>query len=167
MAGAAILAARAAYRTGAGMVKVITAEENRQILQQGIPEALYGSCRQLSESMEWADVIAVGPGIGREEQALECLKKVVEKSRKPLVMDADALNLLAEENGKELAEKLRTQGAEGRIIILTPHVGELSRLLAKTIPECKKELPECGRELAERFHGVAVAKDARTIVCKE
>lgn len=82
-------------------------------------------------------------------------------------MDADALNLLAEENGKELAEKLRTQGAEGRIIILTPHVGELSRLLAKTIPECKKELPECGRELAERFHGVAVAKDARTIVCKE
>lgn len=94
-------------------------------------------------------------------------EKVVEKSRKPLVMDADALNLLAEENGKELAEKLRTQGAEGRIIILTPHVGELSRLLAKTIPECKKELPECGRELAERFHGVAVAKDARTIVCKE
>ena len=78
-----------------------------------------------------------------------------------------ALNLLAEENGKELAEKLGTQGAEGRIIILTPHVGELSRLLAKTIPECKKELPECGRELAERFHGVAVAKDARTIVCKE
>lgn len=167
MAGAAILAARAAYRTGAGMVKVITAEENRQILQQGIPEALYGSCRQLSESLEWADVIAVGPGIGREEQARECLKKVVEKSRKPLVLDADALNLLAEENGKALEEKLHTQGAEGRVIILTPHVGELSRLLAKTIPECKKELPECGRELAERFHGVAVAKDARTIVCKE
>ena len=167
MAGAAILAARAAYRTGAGMVKVITAEENRQILQQGIPEALYGSCRQLSESLEWADVIAVGPGIGREEQARECLKKVVEKSRKPLVLDADALNLLAEENGKALAEKLHTQGAEGRVIILTPHVGELSRLLAKTIPECKKELPECGRELAERFHGVAVAKDARTVVCKE
>lgn len=109
MAGAAILAARAAYRTGAGMVKVITAEENRQILQQGIPEALYGSCRQLSESLEWADVIAVGPGIGREEQARECLKKVVEKSRKPLVLDADALNLLAEENGKALAEKLHTR----------------------------------------------------------
>ena len=66
-----------------------------------------------------------------------------------------------------MAEKLRTQWAEGRFIILTPHVGELSRLLAMTIPECKKELPECGRELAERFHGVAVAKDARTIVCKE
>ncbi len=167
MAGAAILAARAAYRTGAGMVKVITAEENRQILQQGIPEALYGSCRQLSESLEWADVIAIGPGIGREEQALECLKKVVRKSRKPLVLDADALNLLAEENGKALAEELRVQGAEGRVIVLTPHVGELSRLLARTIAECKQDLPGCGRELAERFHGVAVAKDARTVVCRE
>ena len=167
MAGAAILAARAAYRTGAGMVKVITAEENRQILQQGIPEALYGSCRQLSESLEWADVIAIGPGIGKEEQALECLKKVVRKSRKPLVLDADALNLLAEENGKDLAEELRMQGAEGRVIILTPHVGELSRLLGRSIPECKQALPDCARVLAERFHGVAVAKDARTVVCKE
>lgn len=85
--------------------------------------------------------------IGREEQALECLKKVVEKSRKPLVMDADALNLLAEENGKELAEKLRTQGAEGRIIILTPHVGELSRLLAKTIPNARRSF----RSVAENW----------------
>ena len=49
------------------MVKVITAEENRQIIQQGIPEALYGSYRQLAESLDWADVIAIGPGIGREE----------------------------------------------------------------------------------------------------
>ena len=167
MAGAAILAARAAYRTGAGMVKVITAEENRQILQQGIPEALYGSCRQLAESLEWADVIAIGPGIGREEQALQCLKTVVEKSRKPLVLDADALNLLAEENGKLLAERLRAQGAEGRVVIMTPHVGELSRLLERTIPECKQDLPACARVLAEQFHGVAVAKDARTIACKE
>ena len=167
MAGAAILAARAAYRTGAGMVKVITAEENRQILQQGIPEALYGSCRQLAESLEWADVIAIGPGIGREELAVQCLKTVVEKSRKPLVLDADALNLLAEENGKILAEKLRTQGEEGRIILLTPHVGELSRLLQRSIPECKQELTACAGMLAERFHGVAVAKDARTVVCKE
>ena len=167
MAGAAILAARAAYRTGAGMVKVITAEENRQILQQGIPEALYGSCRQLAESLEWADVIAIGPGIGREEQALQCLKTVVEKSRKPLVLDADALNLLAEENGKTLAEELRTQGAEGRTILLTPHVGELARLLHRTIPECKQDLPGCAKALAEQFHGVAVAKDASTVVCKE
>mgnify|MGYP002517253065 CR=1 FL=1 len=167
MAGAAILAARAAYRTGAGMVKVITAEENRQIIQQGIPEALYGSCRQLAESLDWADVIAIGPGIGREEQALQCLKTVVERSRKPLVLDADALNLLAEDSGKALAEKLRNQGLESRVTLLTPHVGELSRLLQRTILECKEDLPTCAKILAERFHAIAVAKDARTVVCKE
>ena len=167
MAGAAILAAKAAYRTGAGMVKVITAEENRQIIQQGIPEALYGSCRQLTESLDWADVIAIGPGIGREEQALQCLKTVVERSRKPLVLDADALNLLAEENGRMLAEELRVQGAEGRVILLTPHVGEMSRLLKRTTSECKDDLPACAKILAKRFHAVAVAKDARTVVCKE
>lgn len=167
MAGAAILAAKAAYRTGAGMVKVITAEENRQIIQQGIPEALYGSCRQLTESLDWADVIAIGPGIGREEQALQCLKTVVERSRKPLVLDADALNLLAEESGRMLAEELRAQGAEGRVILLTPHVGELSRLLKRTTSECKDDLPACAKILAKRFHAVAVAKDARTVVCKE
>lgn len=167
MAGAAILSAKAAYRTGAGMVKVITAEENRQIIQQGIPEALYGSCRQLTESLEWADVIAIGPGIGREEQAMQCLKTVVERSRKPLVLDADALNLLAEDSGKALEEELQTQGAEGRVILLTPHVGEMSRLLGRTIPECKENLPACARILAERFHAIAVAKDARTVVCRE
>ena len=167
MAGAAVLAARAAYRTGAGMVKVITAEENRQIIQQGIPEALYGSYRQLAESLLWADVIAIGPGIGREEQAIQCLKTVVERSRKPLLLDADALNLLSEENGKVPAEQLRSQGAEGRVILLTPHVGELSRLLGRTITECKEDLPSCGRMLAEHFHGIAVAKDARTVVCRE
>ena len=137
---------------------------DKELLMEHLKKELDDRCVDFdcaSDSGEFLENVAVC-----EEQALECLKKVVEKSRKPLVMDADALNLLAEENGKELAEKLRTQGAEGRIIILTPHVGELSRLLAKTIPECKKELPECGRELAERFHGVAVAKDARTIVCK-
>ena len=167
MAGAAVLAAKAAYRTGTGMVKVITAEENRQIIQQGIPEALYGSYRQLSESLEWADVIAIGPGIGREEQAMQCLKTVIEKSRKPLILDADALNLLAEKGGENLAEQLRSQGAEGRIILLTPHVGELSRLLKRTIPECKQNFLTCARMLAEHFHAVAVAKDARTVVCRE
>lgn len=167
MAGAAILAAKAAYRAGAGMVKVITAEENRQILQQGIPEALYGSYRQLSESLDWADVIAIGPGIGREEQALQCLRTVIEKSRKPVILDADALNLLSEESGKMLASELRVQGEEGRAILLTPHVGELSRLLGRTISECKQDPLTCARALAERFHGVAVAKDARTIVCGE
>ena len=66
-----------------------------------------------------------------------------------------------------LAEELRAQGAEGRVILLTPHVGEMSRLLKRTTSECKDDLPTCAKILAKRFHAVAVAKDARTVVCKE
>ena len=74
MAGAAVLASRAAYRAGAGMVKVISAEENRTILQQAVPEALFGSREDLARSLAWADVIAVGPGIGQGPEAACCIR---------------------------------------------------------------------------------------------
>ena len=73
MAGAALLSAEAAYRVGTGMVKVITPEENRMILQEMLPEALLGTTEDLPESMKWADVIAVGPGLGKSVEALDSL----------------------------------------------------------------------------------------------
>ena len=139
MSGAALLCARAVLCSGAGMLKVLTEETNHTLLRTVLPEAMIAT--DPVKDLEWADVLVAGPGIGTSEEAKETLTGLLRASYLPTVLDADALNLLAEENGKELAEKLRTQGAEGRIIILTPHVGELSRLLAKTIPECKKELP--------------------------
>ena len=113
MAGAAVLAARAAYRTGAGMVKVVTPGENRVILQQAVPEALLGDGESLEKDLEWADVIAAGCGLGRSDWAFDCLKRVIGGSRKPLLLDADALNLLAE--GQEL----------GTIPGITPNPAEL------------------------------------------
>ena len=165
MAGAAVLAARAAYRSGAGMVKVISAAENRGILQSTIPEALYGTVEDMEESLQWADVIAIGPGLGMGDGAGLSLECVLDKSRLPLVMDADALNLLAA--NETLQEKVIRQGAEGRPIILTPHVGELSRLMQESVVDLKKALWESGKWLAERYHAVVVAKDARTFVCQE
>ncbi len=165
MAGAAVLAARAAYRAGAGMVKVATDAENRIILQQTVPEALLGERRQLRESLDWADVIAIGPGLGKSEEAFSCLEQVVMESRKPLLVDADGLNLLAEH--PELKSALSRQGAEGRAIVLTPHIGELSRLLGESAAECGKNPALWGCELAAGFHAVVAAKDARTFVCAE
>lgn len=164
MAGAAVLGARAAYRSGAGMVKVLTDERNRVILQEAVPEALYGSYaedRELEESFAWADVIVVGPGLGKSERARHCLKAAVEKSVKPLVIDADGLNLLAEDQDlqKLLAEQKRD-------VILTPHVGELSRLTALSVAQLKEGLWQHAAALAERLHAVIVAKDARTFVCE-
>ena len=165
MAGAAVLAARGAYRTGAGMVKVITSPENRSILQQSVPEALLGNAESLKESLEWADILAIGPGLGKDKAALFCLDKMIREGRKPLLADADGLNLLAQ--NRELGNLLAAQGGKGRDIILTPHVKELAGLLGKSTAECKSDLPSAGRALARAFHAVVAAKDARTYICGE
>ncbi len=189
MAGAAVLAAKAAYRTGAGMVKVISPKENRVILQKTIPEALYGTEEDLINSIAWADVIGIGPGLGTDERARKLLDIVLNGSDKPLVLDADALNLLAED-GKEhepkhvatgvedcseakenLAGILAKQGAQGRTIIVTPHVGELARLTGRTVSDCLADgsykIGEIAYETAMKLHSIVVAKDARTFVCRE
>lgn len=168
MAGAAILAARAAYRTGAGMVKVISPEENRIILQSALPEALFGMEVQLENSMEWADVIAVGPGLGTDERARTLFETVLYHSKKPLVIDADALNILAKE--EEFRGELGRQAHAGRKLLLTPHVGELARLVGKTVADCVSDsrygIGEIAKGLSEELGCVVVAKDARTYVCK-
>lgn len=185
MAGAAVLAAKAAYRSGAGMVKVITHPGNREIMQLAIPEALFGTYEDLAESMKWADVLAIGPGLGKSEEAHKLLQQVIRESDLPLLIDADGLNLLSEQNvlqenlaeqiklremlrgHADLQETLAAHGKAGRTIILTPHVGELSRLTGKTIPVLKEDLSLHGKELAGKLHAVVVAKDARTFTCRE
>ncbi len=165
IAGAAVLAAQGAYKAGAGMVKVISPLENRVILQQAVPEALFGTLEDLEASLSWADVIAIGPGLSQDEEALECLDRVISEGRLPLLIDADGLNLLAK--SKLLSERLSAQGALCRSIILTPHVGELARLSKKTVDELKADLPGFGKELAGRLHCIVAAKDARTFICGE
>ncbi len=161
MAGAAVLSAKAAYRCGAGMVKVVTDACNRTILQGTVLEALYGTYEDIEESAGWADVIVVGPGLGRSDTACGCLKRVLAQMDKPLLIDADGLNLLAER--EELRELLADSKRE---VILTPHVGELSRLTGLPVNELKESLWRHGKSLSEKLGAVVVAKDARTFVCE-
>lgn len=172
MAGAAVLSARGAYRAGAGMVKILTPEENRIIVQQAVPEALYGTADSLEESLEWADVVAVGPGLGKSGEAYRTLERAIAYGRKPLIVDADGLNLLAEheELSRLLADSVRKSAAIGswpeqRQAILTPHVGELSRLTGLPLSRLKERLWDHASELSEKLGAVVVAKDARTFVC--
>ena len=158
MAGAAVLSARAAYRVGAGMVKVLTDESNRVILQGAVPEALYGTYEDLEESLEWADVIAIGPGLGKSPEAYHVLERTVEYGAKPLIIDADGLNLLSEH--PKLQKLLKDCQ-----VILTPHVGELSRLTGLPVDRLKERLWEHGMALAENLGVTVVAKDARTCTC--
>lgn len=162
MIGAAILCARAALELGAGMVKVLCPMENRAILQIAVPEVLYGTCEDLESSLKWADVVAIGPGLGRSAEAEEMLEQVLSKARLPLVLDADALNLLS---GSQ--EKKALLQAYAMPKILTPHAGELARLSGMELLKVKEEFSEVAKRLAKEYHSIMVCKDARTIVAGE
>ncbi len=125
MAGAALLSARAALETGAGMVKLLSPAENRSIIQTAVPELLYGVPADLEKSLSWADVVIIGPGLGQKEEARETLFCLLQKGEHPLVIDADALNLISSD--LDLQEAAKTYAYP---MIFTPHMMELSRLTA-------------------------------------
>lgn len=157
MAGAACFAAEAAYRVGAGLVKVYTAKQNRPVLQQRLPEAvLLNSVAELEEAEHHAKAIVIGPGLSKSSRAAEILNRILAgHGQVPVVIDADGLNLLAEEAPKDL----------GKRVILTPHPGELARLLNNTIADLKDEgLRSAASRLQNGFGTVCVCKDARTVI---
>ena len=162
MAGAAALCAKAALIIGACMVKVICPLENRGIIQTFMPEVLYGTCEDLENSLKWADVVAIGPGLGKGVQAQAIFRQVLERSHLPLVIDADALNLLSEKQDFRQALK-EYHGTK----VLTPHMGELARLTGESVAYLKENIFEVAKKLAVEYHCVMVCKDARTAIVEE
>ncbi len=162
MVGAAILCARACYEMGAGMVKVLCPEENRGILQQAVPEILYGTCEDLDSSLKWADVVVVGPGMGQGHLAHFALTRLLEECELPMVMDADALNMLAVDKG--LQDALYARGDSGLETILTPHMGEFARLTGTSVEDLKKDVADAALNWAKAYQIILTAKDARTVV---
>lgn len=160
MAGAVITAGMAAYRAGSGLVTLSSCEENRQILQMQLPEAVYISW-ETEEIPIWkrASALVVGPGLGKSGQAKQLLEKAFSLEKIPLVLDADALNWISE---NEELETYCTQ-YEGAVI-MTPHVLELSRLLHCSKEAVQKNLPVAARSCARRYGAICVAKDAVTVI---
>jgi hydroxyethylthiazole kinase-like uncharacterized protein yjeF len=154
MSGAIRLAADAALRAGAGLVYVATHPQSVQPVLSGRPEIIcHGvtNTEELDSLVALADGIVVGPGLGRSDWANRLWHKVLE-TRLPLVVDADALNLLA---GTPC-----TRGGW----ILTPHPGEAARLLGKTAEDVQLDRLSSVRELARRYEGVAILKGAGTLI---
>lgn len=175
MAGAAYLSAKAAYRTGAGLVKVLTAEENRNIIQTLLPEALFASYDndydQVLSAIDWADVLVIGPGLGLGDKSRNLLSfviNVINKNKKPVVADADAINILAEEfkrdnlSVKERIDKLENMLPEGSV--LTPHPLELSRLLGIPAADVTDNVIDIVNQCFYNSKLIYVLKSARTIV---
>lgn len=163
MAGAAYLSAYAAYRTGAGLVRIFTPEENRIILQELLPEAILTTFDRsafdehiLLEALAWADVAVIGPGMGKEIWVDKILQIVFSQFQKSLIVDADALNHLSKQ--MELLKKCQAE------MIVTPHIGEFSRLTGLSVQEIKKDVPRQAANFAETYACICVLKDAKTAI---
>lgn len=163
MAGAAALSGKAACRMGTGLVKIVTPEPNREIIQSLLPEAILSTYTDetdipayVQELTGWADAVVAGPGIGVSDTAAKIVKVLLETSDKPLLLDADALNLIAVH-----PEWLPAAG--NAQVVITPHLGEMSRLTGLPVPELQKDLIGCARQFAADRQAVTVLKDARTV----
>jgi hydroxyethylthiazole kinase-like uncharacterized protein yjeF len=153
--GAVLLAAAAALRAGAGLVSVATRGAHVAPLLARTPEAMAHAVEdpaQLGPLVSVADVCAVGPGLGRDDWGAGLLRAALAGARS-LVVDADALNLLA---GSPRSLPSTT--------VLTPHPGEAARLLGRTVREIQRNRIAAAHALRTRFGCVVVLKGAGTVV---
>jgi len=152
--GAAILAGCAAARTGAGLVTVATRPEHARTIPLFRPELMTVAVnvpRDLDALLDRVSVVAIGPGLGQSDWAISLFSGVLQ-TRLPLVVDADALNLLAHEH----------QYRENWV--LTPHPGEAARMLGVTTGEIQSDRFAAVTSLRAEFGGTAVLKGAGSLV---
>lgn len=157
MGGAVRLAGEAALRSGAGLVSVATHPAHAAFITTACPELMchaVADARALKGLLAAADVLVVGPGLGRSVWAQALLGMVLE-SRQPRVIDADALNLLAGAPANTDAQ------------VLTPHPGEAARLLGQDIATVQKDRLAAAQAIAQQYGGVAVLKGAGTVIHAE
>lgn len=165
MAGAAYLNAHAAYMTGAGLVRIYTSSDNREILQTLLPEAIITTYEEYNKEellslLTWADGVCIGSGLGMSRLSEKILKTVIEYVKVPCLIDADGLNLLAENNN------YLNQMAERRFVI-TPHMKEMSRLTGTPVEELKADRIQILKDFISRYRITCVLKDSRTLIASE
>lgn len=176
MCGAPILAARAALQTGAGKVHVAFIGEGAPPYDPPFPELMLHPPGTLGFGLESMDALAIGCGMGHGPRAVSSLEQAIARDR-PLLLDADALNLVARE--ASLASALATRGTlglDGRAepeveagasawtCVLTPHPLEAARLMGCDAAQVQRDRIGTARALAARFGAVVVLKGAGTVI---
>lgn len=162
MAGAAVLAARAALRAGAGLVHVASAADNRVILQSAAPETIFVDASDRDAVVERAaaaDAVAVGPGLGTDSSGEQVLGAVLNAGTQPLVLDADALTLLASGRPRSLE-----QVTAARPCLITPHAGEMARISPFGKEELRERRVEVAREVSEALGCALILKGLPSLV---
>lgn len=169
LTGAAAMASEAALRAGAGLstlacaasLQDIMATKLTEVMTRGLPET---DARSISSAavdptldlVEKGDSVTLGCGLGTHPDTCEFVHRLVKSVRKPMIIDADGLNALS----KDIAT---LQGDHGDLV-LTPHPGEMSRLLGTSTEAVQSNRMDAVKQAASRFHCVVVLKGARTLI---
>ena len=166
--GAAHLAAMGALRSGAGLVTVATPESCLPIVASMAPDYMTEPLPETGEGSVAAaaldgvldftqDVIVCGPGLGRTDDVRGFVQGLVDKATVPLVLDADAITMFAEDPGSLV-------GREERDVIITPHPGEMARLIGATIEDVQANRIEVASDFATTHRVYVVLKGHRTLI---
>ncbi|TGE83028.1 bifunctional ADP-dependent NAD(P)H-hydrate dehydratase/NAD(P)H-hydrate epimerase [Pseudoalteromonas sp. KS88] len=158
-AGAIRLTGEAALRSGAGMVKVYTHPESVLAVSIGRPELMVTTA-DLTSALEWATCIAIGPGLGQDSWAKSTFEAVIQHCvdhNKAMVVDADALNLIAQQSAPITLKNT----------VFTPHPGEAARLLDCTINDIESDRYQSAQKLAETYLTTCVLKGAGSIIADD
>jgi ADP-dependent NAD(P)H-hydrate dehydratase / NAD(P)H-hydrate epimerase len=170
--GAAVLAGVAALRAGAGLVTIATPEAVQSVVAVGAPEYMTAglgttkagtlSLKSLTDGTffdleEGKSVVAIGPGLGAHKQTREFIRTIVAQTELPVILDADGLNAFAEDG-----ESLRKR--KTRFLAVTPHPGEMARLLGVSTKQIQADRVGSARESAKRWNAHVILKGFHTIV---
>lgn len=170
--GAAVMAGKAALRAGAGLVTVATAEPVQPIVAAAHPEYMTealpaGATGELTMKairygrfaavMERKTVLTLGPGLGTQDQTKEFVQHVVANCEVPVVLDADGLNAFAAKG--ELFARKKTPH-----LVVTPHPGEMARLLGVSTAEVQKDRVSCAKNAAREWNAWVVLKGFHTVL---
>ena len=166
MSGAATLSAKAALRTGAGLVRVFTHKENFSPISSALPEAvmlLYGESLDielLAAEVRRADAVLVGCGLGKSQTSREIVETVLKNISAPLVIDADGLNILSESPSfwEYLSQEQRKQ------TVITPHPKEMSRLCGESVDEILSHPVQMAVEFSQKYGVITLLKDHNSII---
>jgi ADP-dependent NAD(P)H-hydrate dehydratase / NAD(P)H-hydrate epimerase len=163
MPGAVVLGARAALRSGIGLVRTMVAPENTGAVLTAAPSALNSSWPETSDAIKseigtWADAIVIGPGLGRSETSRQLVERVLRSTDLPVLLDADALNDYAGETGS-LAKLLL-----GKRALVTPHVAEFARLMDTSADIVLANRFDIGNELAQKIGAIVLLKGSPTVI---
>lgn len=175
MSGAGILCARAALRSGAGVITIAYPKSLASVYRRSLPEVLnlilaqtkagtlsFKSYKEITKLVQDKDLVAIGPGLTRHKETRKLVIKLIKNLNKPLVIDADGLNALADtKKVKQILDKRKS------LTILTPHEGEMARLTSLSVKKISSARRKVARRYAKLWRAIVVLKGYHTIIADQ